>query len=250
MAKSSYLSLTVFFVFAQLVSLAEAQEIIEVFRWVVPYDGAKEFTANVGDTMVFRWAQTIHNVNIHPTMDCTLDGRIEVGTQPGTEYTFVEADGSPEGTDMFFACDIGNGAHCRAGQFLTVKVFSLEGGDAGMEDGDSEIDNSDPVEEDSTMMVETETPVIVNQEPEEETDVSEAPVATPAEEADGSEAPVAAPDDAAGEPEMKAIDEPAAAEEQATEADSAESSESSANTRLYSFATVAGLFLASIALVL
>mmetsp|Transcript_10895 Transcript_10895/g.26191 ORF Transcript_10895/g.26191 Transcript_10895/m.26191 type:complete len:248 (-) Transcript_10895:315-1058(-) len=247
MARSSYLSLTVFFVFAQLASLAEAQEMIEVFRWVIPYDGPQEFTANVGDTMVFRWTQSIHNVYIHPTMDCTLDGRIEVGTQPGTEYTFVEADGSPEGTDMFFACDIGSGAHCRAGQFLTVKVFSLEDEDAGMVDGDSEIDNSDPVEEDSTMMVETEMPVIVNQEPdEEETDVSEAPVATPEEEADGSEAPVAAPDDAAGEPE----DEPAAAEEPATEADSAESSESSANTRLCSFATVAGLFLASLALVL
>lgn len=246
MARSSYLSLTVFFVFAQLASLAEAQEIIDVFRWVIPYDGPQEFTANVGDTMVFRWTQSIHNVNIHPTMDCTLDGRIEVGTQPGTEYTFVEADGSPEGNDMFFACDIGSGAHCRAGQFLTVKVFSLEDEDAGMVDGDSEIDDSDPVEEDSTMMVQTEIPVIVNQEPDEEPDVSEAPVATPEEEADGSEAPVAAPDDAAGEP----ADEPAAAEEPATEADSAESSESSANTRLCSFATVAGLILASLALVL
>ena len=116
MAKSSYLSLITFLVFAQLASLADGQEIIDVFRWVVPYDGPKEFTANVGDTMVFRWAQGMHNVFIHPTMDCTLDGRIQIGTQPGTEYTFVEGDGSPEGTDMFFACDIGNGAHCRAGK--------------------------------------------------------------------------------------------------------------------------------------
>jgi len=116
MAISSYLSLIAFFVFAQAITLTEAQQNIDVFRWVVPYDGPQEFTANVGDTMIFRWAQGVHNVYIHPTMDCNLDGRIVVGSTPGTEYTFVEADGSPEGTDMFFSCDIGDGAHCRAGE--------------------------------------------------------------------------------------------------------------------------------------
>ena len=116
MANSSTLSLIALFVFAQLASLAEAQQVIDVFRWIVPYNGPKFFEANVGDTIVFRW-QGQHNVYIHPTMDCNLEGAIFVGFQPGSEYTFTEADGSPEGTDMFFACDIGEGAHCRLGEY-------------------------------------------------------------------------------------------------------------------------------------
>lgn len=108
----------------QLSTFVAAQEIIDVFRWVVPYSGPTEFEARVGDTMVFRWAQGMHNVYIHPSMSCDFEGAILVGSDPGTPYTFVEADGSPEGNDMFFACNIGNGSHCLAGQALVVKVFS------------------------------------------------------------------------------------------------------------------------------
>jgi len=111
-------------VLTQLSTFVAAQEIIDVFRWVVPYSGPTEFEARVGDTMVFRWAQGMHNVYIHPSMSCDFEGAILVGSNPGTPYTFVEADGSPEGNDMFFACNIGNGAHCLAGQAIVVKVFS------------------------------------------------------------------------------------------------------------------------------
>lgn len=129
------LSLLSLLVFAQLSAFGDAQmmetdalmeqvpEIINVFRWVIPYEGEKNFTAVVGDTMIFRW-QGQHNVFIHPSGNCELEDAIFVGANPGTPYTFSEADGSAEGTDMFFACDIGNGAHCLAGQSLTVKVFS------------------------------------------------------------------------------------------------------------------------------
>ena len=114
-SSSSYIALFVV-VMAQLATITTG-EIIDVFRWVVPYGGPKKFVANVGDTIVFRWQQGGHNVYIHPTMNCDLDGAILVGEQPGTEYTFTAADGSPEGNDMFFACDIGRGGHCNAGEY-------------------------------------------------------------------------------------------------------------------------------------
>merc|ERR1712183_338621 len=61
---------------------------------------------------------------IHPTMDCSLDGAIYVGASSPTEYTFTETDGSPEGTEIYFSCDVGNGAHCRYGQNMIVVVYS------------------------------------------------------------------------------------------------------------------------------
>lgn len=101
---------------AQLAVVSNAEKIIDVLDWVIPYSGPKTFDANVGDTIVFRWGGGSHNVYIHPSGTCDLDGAILVGQQPDTEYTFTEADGSPEGNEMFFACDIGNGAHCNAGK--------------------------------------------------------------------------------------------------------------------------------------
>ena len=99
-----------------LATFATAQETVEVFRWIVPYEGPTAYKASVGDTIIFRWANGLHNVFIHPSMSCDLEGAIPVGFQPGTSYVFTEADGSEEGTEMFFACDIGNGAHCNAGK--------------------------------------------------------------------------------------------------------------------------------------
>ena len=102
----------------QLINVPEGEvitggEVINVYRWVVPYDGPKEFAAKVGDTIIFRWIQGFHNVFIHPSMSCDLTGAIEVGQLPGTEYTFTAENA---GTQMFFACDIGMGAHCAAGE--------------------------------------------------------------------------------------------------------------------------------------
>lgn len=113
----------------------KSSKIIDVPNWVVPYNGSKELTAKVGDTIKFTWLYGVHNVYIHPTKDCTLDGAIEVGVTTNTEYTFTQVDA---GTDMFFSCDIGVGAHCRAGQYLTVKLadtsVSTVGGNAEEED--------------------------------------------------------------------------------------------------------------------
>jgi plastocyanin len=116
-SSTTFLSTLVLFIAATLAFTARsvaAAEMIEIENWYVPYSGPKEVNANVGDSIVFKW-NTGHNVYIHPAMSCALDGAIFVGDTSPTEYTFTDADGSIEGTDMFFGCDIGNGAHCRAG---------------------------------------------------------------------------------------------------------------------------------------
>lgn len=242
MAKSFLFTLA----FLVLAQLAAAQKQIDVFRWVVPYRGPQEYQASVGDTMIFRWAQGFHNVYIHPTMNCTLDGRIEVGAQPGTTYIFNEADGSPEGTDMFFSCDIGDGAHCRAGQFLTVKVFSgaAPGGSGATISPTSsgtnspiEVDIGEEVVEETSMdnitdVTEPDEELMTNMtEPEDLEDV------TAPEEPDTVETP-ATDGSAAVEQGSEASD---------TEADSAMAE---SGGRLNSFAFVLGVLSAGLAIVL
>jgi len=133
-SSTTFLSTIVLFTAATLAftatSVVAAAELIEIDNWYLPYSGPKEVEANVGDTIIFKW-NTGHNVYVHPTMDCGLDGQIFVGDRSPTEYTFTDADGSLEGTNMFFACDIGNGGHCRAGQNLIVTVYSDDGGLSG-----------------------------------------------------------------------------------------------------------------------
>lgn len=107
------LSLLSLLVLAQLASFANAQATIEVTDWVVPYEGPTEWQASVGDTIVFTFPQG-HNVYIHPTLSCNIQGAVFVGFQSGTSYTFTEADADSQ---MFFACDIGQGAHCRFGEY-------------------------------------------------------------------------------------------------------------------------------------
>merc|ERR1712166_1040582 len=112
--------------------------------------GPKTVALKVGDTISFSW-NIGHNVYIHPTMNCDLDGAIFVGDTSTTEYTFTDAD---DGKDIFFSCDIGNGAHCQNGQSLIVTVggegLVLDTGDMktdmqkDMEDMDhSDMDHSD-----------------------------------------------------------------------------------------------------------
>lgn len=116
MAKSFLCSSLAFATVAIMLSTAAPAASAEdiAIEWVLPYKGPKQVSANVGDTITFSWDRMGHNVFIHPTMDCTLDGRIEVGKDgAGTTYSFVESDA---GTDLFFACDIGGGGHCQAGE--------------------------------------------------------------------------------------------------------------------------------------
>lgn len=63
-----------------------------------------------------------HDVHIHPSGNCTEDGRILVGAQGAgsATYTFTESDG---GTDVSFACDFFS--HCENGQIVTFTVGRL-----------------------------------------------------------------------------------------------------------------------------
>merc|ERR1740133_309741 len=72
-------------------------------------------------------------------MNCDLDGAIFVGDTSTTEYTFTDAD---DGKDIFFSCDIGNGAHCKNGQSLIVTVGG-EGLVLDMEDMKTDMDMAD-----------------------------------------------------------------------------------------------------------
>mmetsp|Transcript_7898 Transcript_7898/g.19402 ORF Transcript_7898/g.19402 Transcript_7898/m.19402 type:complete len:185 (-) Transcript_7898:228-782(-) len=153
------LSLLSLLVLAQLASFANAQTTIEVTDWVVPYNGPTEWQASVGDTIVFTW-EGGHNVFIHPTLSCNIAGAIRVGAQTGTSYTFTEFDGDSQ---MFFACDIGQGAHCRFGQSITVLVYSgpAPGGSGVVPDEPVVLPEPEPV-------VATEAPVM-----DTDTDASE-----------------------------------------------------------------------------
>mmetsp|Transcript_29954 Transcript_29954/g.34466 ORF Transcript_29954/g.34466 Transcript_29954/m.34466 type:complete len:208 (-) Transcript_29954:182-805(-) len=101
--------------------LAQAKN-IEIADWLLPYTGPTAVEATVGDTITFQWDGG-HNVYIHPTMDCNLEGAILVGTESPTEYTFTAEDVG----DLYFSCDIGDGAHCKAGQNLIATVSSGDG---------------------------------------------------------------------------------------------------------------------------
>lgn len=121
---AKYLSTLALLVVAQLASIANAETVV-VPDWIVPYRGETEWQASVGDTIEFQWpANGLHNVFIHPLGGCNRNNAALVGAQPGSSYTFTEADGSADGTLMTFACDIGGGSHCRFGQIITVMVYS------------------------------------------------------------------------------------------------------------------------------
>ena len=92
-----------------------------IYNWYLPYEGPKALTANVGDTLVFEW-DTGNNVYILPTMNCENLDEIYVGDTSPTSYTFTDAwvDVDVNGTEMFFACDIGSGSHCKAGKYDNV----------------------------------------------------------------------------------------------------------------------------------
>merc|ERR1711865_778212 len=108
-------------------TVAAAADVIDIPKWIVPYDGDQNITATVGDTLTLDWDATLygpHNVYIHPTMDCELAGAIYVGETSPTSYVLTDQDGTPDGNPLFFSCDVGDGAHCNYGQWLIVTVFS------------------------------------------------------------------------------------------------------------------------------
>jgi hypothetical protein len=91
-------------------------------NWIIPSNGLPypSLTASVGDTLSFAWTGGVHDVYIHPTHTCDPAGSIEIASTDDnpTTYTFVDADGSPEGTVHTFVCQVGN--HCDQGMYMNV----------------------------------------------------------------------------------------------------------------------------------
>jgi hypothetical protein len=77
-----------------------------------------ETQATVGDSVTFTYSSN-HNVYIHPTGDCSEDGRIMVGDNNASPvtYTFTADE---VGTTVVFACD--TGSHCESGQIISYAV--------------------------------------------------------------------------------------------------------------------------------
>ena len=116
------LSTLALLVVAQLASVANAAETFVIPDWVVPYRGETKWQASVGDTIVFDWTG-LHNVFIHPNGGCNLRNAVFVGRESGASHTFTEAEGSADGTEMTFACDIGNGSHCNFGEYQSIRLL-------------------------------------------------------------------------------------------------------------------------------
>ncbi|KAG7348740.1 hypothetical protein IV203_011337 [Nitzschia inconspicua] len=105
-------------------------------EWVIPNNELPypSMTAMVGDTLTFRWTEGVHDVHIHPSHTCDdTEGSIEIASTDDnpTTYTFVEADGSPDGTVHTFVCQVGT--HCQRGMYMNVTVFSSDATSPGDE---------------------------------------------------------------------------------------------------------------------
>lgn len=96
-----------------------------------PYE---TLTAQVGDSITFIWpTEQVQNIFIHPTNDCTQTGRIAIGNQSPTEYTFKEEDGAPGGKTIFFSNDVSDMCE-NYGMNLIVNVFPADGDGDGIPD--------------------------------------------------------------------------------------------------------------------
>mmetsp|Transcript_33300 Transcript_33300/g.79585 ORF Transcript_33300/g.79585 Transcript_33300/m.79585 type:complete len:225 (+) Transcript_33300:1774-2448(+) len=105
---------------------------------VTSYD---DVTVRIGSVVEFVYAP-YHDVYVHPTGDCSTDGRVFVSDEEDEwgAYTFDE-----EGT-VTFACDVADGAHCRAGQIVNFNVLPAD-------DHDHEGDHSDAGHSDANAKV-------------------------------------------------------------------------------------------------
>ena len=104
---------------------------IRIDQWVI--QEYEPIEVNVGDILEIP-VGLAHDVFLHPTLDCTQDGRILVG-EPGSlaryEFTANEA-----GTQLMFVCDVGG--HCEAGMQLLVTVNGI-----AVDDGVDEVNDGD-----------------------------------------------------------------------------------------------------------
>lgn len=92
-------------------------------NWVIPDNEMPypSLTASVGDTLTFAWSGGVHDVHIHPSHTCgDPEGSIQIASTDDnpTTYTFLEEDGSLDGTVHTFVCQVGS--HCDRGMYMNV----------------------------------------------------------------------------------------------------------------------------------
>jgi hypothetical protein len=112
------------FTFLAIVSAASS----ETFQIIWDFIQNTPLAVRVGDTVTFTWISELHDVHIHPTLYCTETGSERLyypATNGGaSSYTFQHNDATPDGLDMFFACDVQ--LHCEAKTNPRVKVFPAD----------------------------------------------------------------------------------------------------------------------------
>jgi len=101
----SYLSLAIF---QFLTGFANAR----IFSWEC-FDGSTAIDVQVGDHM---YVDCANDVYIHPTMDCSMDGAILVGSGTYSYAQWYDFSSTDAGTKMFFTCDDGDSGDCFAGE--------------------------------------------------------------------------------------------------------------------------------------
>ena len=113
--------------------------------WRVPSGRYPDHDARVWDTVEFLYDPDFHDVHVHPTGDCSGDGRVPVaGAGGAASYTFGEDEA---GTTVTFACDAGGGTHCSAGQIVRFRVAGGSPGTADEADGGGADTEGEGVEE-------------------------------------------------------------------------------------------------------
>jgi plastocyanin len=72
---------------------------------IIPSDGGPypPIEVNVGDTITFSWPGT-HDVQMNPSMSCDMTDTVVIGETSPTFYTFVDGEGSPDGTSLCLRC--------------------------------------------------------------------------------------------------------------------------------------------------
>merc|ERR1712238_472149 len=115
------LNLTRAFIALAASGIADGQETFSIDWIIQPY---ADRNANVGDTVEFTWVAGTHNLYVHPSGTCNLDGSV------------LLADEAAAGT-VTFACDVGNDGemnegHCGAGQIVKFNV--VDGGATSVEE--------------------------------------------------------------------------------------------------------------------
>jgi len=123
--------------------IADGQQTITIDPWKIYFNDNSptqehlpyaDMNASVGDTVEFKWAANFHNLYIHPSGTCDMEGRILLGDKAsGSGSHIFTADDAAAGT-VTFACDVGfgehsgrvvgEGGHCLHGQIVTFIVVA------------------------------------------------------------------------------------------------------------------------------